>query len=105
MHEAQRLAHIGKISIPTEILCKPGRLANADAHLLQIALTNLLDNACKFTGKRSAARIEIGRTLETDPQTRTQRTVFFVRDNGVGFDMAHAAKLFDAFERLLEAAA
>ena len=100
---AQTVAKRLKTAYPQrniEFLIEPGLLANADAKLLQIALTNLLDNACKFTGTRPIAQIEVGRALETDPQTRTQRTVFFVRDNGVGFDMVHAARLFDAFERL-----
>lgn len=100
---AQTVAKRLKTAYPQrtiEFLIEPGLLANADAHLLQIALTNLLDNACKFTGKRPTARIEVGRALEPDPQTRAHHQVFFVRDNGVGFDMTHAAKLFGAFERL-----
>ena len=80
-----------------EFAAQPGLTAWGDAGLLEIALTNLLDNAWKFSGKHSAARIEFGRT-EVDG-----RSAFFVRDNGVGFDMAYAHKLFGAFQRLHKA--
>jgi light-regulated signal transduction histidine kinase (bacteriophytochrome) len=63
--------------------------------LLRIALDNLLGNAWKFTSKRETAIIEM--SVETQPG---QPTVFRVRDNGAGFDMAHASKLFGAFQRL-----
>ncbi|GAB4500846.1 MAG: hypothetical protein Fur0035_03860 [Anaerolineales bacterium] len=66
--------------------------AQGDARLLRVALENLLNNAWKFSGKNETPRIEIGR----DPQ----QNAFFVRDNGVGFDMAYADKLFGAFQRL-----
>ncbi|MFH1869085.1 MAG: ATP-binding protein [Pseudomonadota bacterium] len=79
---------------------QPGMAATGDAQLLEIALTNLFDNACKFTGTRSDARIEFGCELSEDPQTGSRQTVYFVRDNGVGFDMAHAQRLFGAFQRL-----
>jgi signal transduction histidine kinase len=71
-----------------------GLTASADPRLLRIALTNLLSNAWKFTGKQPEARIEFG--SEGDGGDR----LFFVRDNGAGFDMAHAGKLFGAFQRL-----
>ena len=71
-----------------------GLTAVGDASLLDIALTNLLDNAAKFTGPRAEPRIEVGQTHHD-----TER-VFYVRDNGVGFDMAHAHTLFGAFQRL-----
>ena len=71
-----------------------GLTAEADPQLLRLALQNLLANAWKFTGKQPDAVIEIGRTV------RCGETFFFVRDNGVGFDMAYAGKLFDAFQRL-----
>lgn len=72
----------------------PDLAAEGDPRLLQIALENLLDNAWKFTAKRPDARIEFGRT------ERDGGSVFFVRDNGAGFDMAHADKLFGVFQRL-----
>jgi light-regulated signal transduction histidine kinase (bacteriophytochrome) len=61
---------------------------------MEIALTNLLSNAVKFTGPRALAHIEFG-------QTRSKgELVFYVRDNGVGFNMAYAHTLFGAFQRL-----
>ncbi|MEI9976395.1 MAG: ATP-binding protein [Ignavibacteriota bacterium] len=65
-----------------------------DARLLEVALTNLLGNAAKFTGRRVDARVEFGQT-ELDG-----RRTFYVRDNGVGFDMQFARNLFGAFQRL-----
>ena len=57
-------------------------------------MSNLLANAFKFTGTQATARIEFGQ-IEVEG-----RPVFFVRDNGVGFDMAYARKLFGAFQRM-----
>lgn len=72
----------------------PGLMVKGDANLLEIALTNLLSNACKFTSKKEVAEIEFGQTeYEGKP-------VFFVKDNGAGFDMATAKKLFGAFQRM-----
>ena len=65
--------------------------------MLEIVLTNLLGNAFKFTAKREKALIEFGQT-----ETQGQR-VFFVRDNGTGFDMAYSQKLFGAFQRMHKA--
>lgn len=65
-----------------------------DSHLLQVALQNLMGNAWKFTGKQGYARIEFGSGTHDDA------IVYYVRDNGVGFDMAYADKLFGAFQRL-----
>jgi two-component system sensor histidine kinase/response regulator len=75
--------------------CVEGAWACCDERLVRIALANLLGNAWKFTGKRAGARIAF----------RAQRdgggeTVFCVEDNGAGFDMAYAERLFKAFERL-----
>lgn len=66
----------------------------ADAHLLQIVMDNLLGNAWKYTRRRELPVIEFGCTEKEGER------VFFVRDNGVGFDMAYADKLFGAFQRL-----
>ncbi|MBC7499756.1 MAG: GHKL domain-containing protein [Herminiimonas sp.] len=71
-----------------------GMQIHADKALLQIVLQNLIENAWKFTGKTEHPLIRIGCT-ELDGST-----VFFVADNGAGFDMVHAEKLFGTFERL-----
>lgn len=71
-----------------------GMRVAADEGLLRIALDNLLRNAWKFTGLAAEAEIEVGCIEEADS------TTFFVRDNGVGFDMAYVDKLFGAFQRL-----
>ncbi len=60
---------------------------------MQVALNNLLSNAWKFTGKNPAARIEFGESAD-------RPGAFFVRDNGAGFDMSYAGKLFGVFQRL-----
>jgi PAS domain S-box-containing protein len=72
---------------------QPGLLARGDARLLRAALDNLVRNAWKFTGKKSQARIEFGRN-------QAGGTVYFMRDDGAGFDMEYADKLFGAFQRL-----
>jgi light-regulated signal transduction histidine kinase (bacteriophytochrome) len=68
--------------------------AYGDSNLLNIALTNLIENSWKFTIKNSQARIEFGVTREDG------KPVYFVKDNGVGFDMKYADKLFQPFRRL-----
>jgi light-regulated signal transduction histidine kinase (bacteriophytochrome) len=77
-----------------EIRIASGLQARGDRKLLQVALQNLMENAWKFTSKQPAARIEVGST------ERDGRQVFFVRDNGAGFDMTYASKLFQPFQRL-----
>jgi two-component system, chemotaxis family, CheB/CheR fusion protein len=77
-----------------EITIVPGILANGDKPLLKILLQNLLENAWKFTGKRHVARIELGITEKNGEK------VYFIKDNGVGFDMKYADKLFQPFRRL-----
>lgn len=71
-----------------------GLLTTGDKRLLEIALTNLMENAAKFSSKRQVARIAFGQTLIDE------RPVFFVKDNGVGFDMAYTQNLFGAFQRM-----
>jgi light-regulated signal transduction histidine kinase (bacteriophytochrome) len=66
----------------------------ADKNLIRIVLENLLGNAWKFTRNRVPARIELGVTQQEG------KNVYFVRDNGAGFDMTYATKLFGAFQRL-----
>jgi PAS domain S-box-containing protein len=77
-----------------EVQIAAGLVGRGDAHLLRVLLENLLGNAWKFTGRQTPARIEFGARWEGD------RLVYYVRDNGVGFDMAYAHKLFGAFQRL-----
>jgi PAS domain S-box-containing protein len=77
-----------------EFTIQPGITAFGDSRLLEVALTNLLQNAVKFTGPRAHAHIEF------DAVEREGQTVFTVRDNGVGFDMAYASNLFGPFQRL-----
>jgi len=72
----------------------PGLSANADPQLLAIVLENLLGNAWKFTGKAAGACIEVGQ------ERNGTGGPFYIRDNGAGFDMAYADKLFGAFQRL-----
>lgn len=67
---------------------------DADAALLKQVFVNLLSNALKYTRKRDRARIEVGGTTGAGENT------YFVRDNGVGFDMKYAGKLFGVFQRL-----
>jgi signal transduction histidine kinase len=68
--------------------------ANADADLLRIALTNLLSNAFKFTANQPAPQIDFTSEKQGDD------VVYYVRDNGAGFDMAYVDKIFRPFERL-----
>jgi PAS domain S-box-containing protein len=85
--------------------CEPGRQlqvhiqdglhARGDTRLLLAVFQNLIDNAWKFTSRQALAQIDVG--CQSGPGGET---VFFVKDNGAGFDMAHAHKLFGTFERL-----
>ncbi|GAB4511917.1 MAG: hypothetical protein Tsb0026_15410 [Sulfuricaulis sp.] len=72
----------------------PGLTTQGDPRLLRIALENLLGNAWKFTGKQPESQIELGIKHENGAP------VYFVRDNGAGFDMTYANKLFSPFQRL-----
>jgi signal transduction histidine kinase len=77
-----------------EFVIEDGLLANGDRGLLGIVCDNLMGNAWKFTKARPCARIEFGANKEEG------QTVFFIRDNGAGFDMAYSKKLFGVFQRL-----
>ena len=77
-----------------EVKIRPGVVVTGDGQLLKIALENLLQNAWKFTGKQAEPRIEFGVT-----QTSGEPT-YFIRDNGAGFEMTYAARLFGPFQRL-----
>ncbi|HTQ08487.1 MAG TPA: ATP-binding protein, partial [Fimbriimonadaceae bacterium] len=102
--EKVNLSEIAETALAEMALAEPARAnrysvrkgltAAGDARLLQIALTNLLSNAWKFSGKSEEPFVEFGVTkLEGRP-------CFYVRDNGIGFDMAYYSKLFKPFERL-----
>jgi PAS domain S-box-containing protein len=80
-----------------ELRIAEGMNATGDRRLLTIALENLIGNAWKFTSRLARARIEVGCEVQGG------ETVYFVRDDGAGFDMAYADKLFGAFQRLHEA--
>jgi signal transduction histidine kinase len=77
-----------------EIKVRPGVVVTGDGQLLRIALENLLENAWKFTGRQAEPRIEFGVTQASGEPT------YFVRDNGAGFDMTYAHRLFGPFQRL-----
>jgi PAS domain S-box-containing protein len=77
-----------------DVRVQPGLAADGDPRMLRIALQNLLDNAWKYTGRTAGPRIEVGE------RSQGQTRVFYVRDNGAGFDMRYAARLFGAFQRL-----
>lgn len=72
----------------------PGMWAQGDGKLVRVVLENLLGNAWKFTRDTPSPQIEVGEEL------REGQSVYYVRDNGAGFDMAYADKLFGAFQRL-----
>jgi signal transduction histidine kinase len=97
---AQTIANRLRDSQPdrrAEFIIQPKLMVQGDASLLDIALHNLLNNAWKFSCRCSSTRIEFGKT------NTNGKKVFFVRDNGVGFDMVYAGKLFGAFQRLHKA--
>ncbi len=87
------LAHAGNGSARVVVGDLPP--CRADPVLLKQVFSNLIDNGLKFTRGRADARIEVGSRIEEDG-----RVVYFVSDNGIGFDMAYADKLFGVFQRL-----
>jgi len=76
------------------VLIEDSLMVDVDARLMRIVFDNLFGNAWKFTAKTPGARVEVG--AAASPKGHT----YFVRDNGVGFDMAFAHKLFGPFQRL-----
>ena len=73
---------------------QPEMIAEADPRLMRVAFENLLGNALKFTSKIPEPHIEFGQTTDKG------QTVYFIRDNGAGFDMQYVDRLFTAFQRL-----
>ncbi len=81
-----------------DVVIQDGVVSHGDARLLAVLFDNLLGNAWKFTGKRDGARIEFGAAVGGG------HPVYFVRDDGAGFDAAFASRLFGVFQRLHSAA-
>ena len=81
-----------------EVVIAEGVVEEGDERLIYVLLQNLLGNAWKFTERVPKARLEFGAEKEEGT------TVYYVRDNGAGFDMAYADKLFRPFQRLHDAA-
>lgn len=77
-----------------DLRIQEGIVVGGDRRLLQVAMVNLLDNGWKFTARTRHPRIEFGM------EVKDGRKIYFIRDNGVGFDMAYGNKLFAAFGRL-----
>lgn len=77
-----------------EYSISPGMVVEGDSNLMGLVLENLLGNAVKFTARRPVARIEFGMTESN------REKIYYVRDNGAGFDMAYVEKLFKPFQRL-----
>lgn len=91
LHELQRTEPDRTI----DCIIEPNVSAICDPRLMKVVLENLLSNAWKFTSKHALAKIEFGMIVNSE-----QEKVFYVRDNGAGFDMAYVNKLFGAFQRL-----
>ncbi|HLD13925.1 MAG TPA: ATP-binding protein, partial [Burkholderiales bacterium] len=94
---ADVLAELQKSEPERKVDCRiePGLVASGDAQLLRVVLANLLGNAWKYTARQPQPRIEFGALRNADGAP-----TYFVRDNGAGFDMAYAGKLFGVFQRL-----
>jgi light-regulated signal transduction histidine kinase (bacteriophytochrome) len=95
---ARRVLHEHQEKEPSrraEVQVQDGLVARGDPRLLSAVLQNLLANAWKFSAKKTVTQIEVGAEVGADGAP-----VFFVKDNGAGFDMAFAHKLFGTFERL-----
>ena len=93
-HEIMNDLQTAYVGRNIELLVAPMVMARGDRNLLMVALRNLLDNACKYTAKHQQATIEFG-VME-----QKTRKVFFIRDDGAGFDMKFAKKMFKPFERI-----
>jgi PAS domain S-box-containing protein len=94
---AQTIANDLHQSMPerqVEFIITPEIIVNADRNLIRVVMENLMNNAWKFTSKHATARIEFGVMQQENQQ------VYFVRDDGAGFDMAYVHKIFGAFQRL-----
>lgn len=97
MLDANVSAEKNTLPLRVEWSIQPMPILVADENMLRQVWQNLLGNAVKYSGKREVARIEVGYALEGEEHH------FWVRDNGAGFDMAYAGKLFGVFQRLHKA--
>jgi PAS domain S-box-containing protein len=79
---------------------KPMSAAPGDPALIRLVWANLIGNAVKYTGPRPDAKIEVGQLTGDQDKSDGREFIYYVRDNGVGFDMQYAAKLFGVFQRL-----
>jgi light-regulated signal transduction histidine kinase (bacteriophytochrome) len=77
-----------------DMTIQDGIVVQGDPYLVQIAMDSLMDNAWKFIGSKALPKIEFGAVIKDG------ETICFIKDNGVGFDMAYVDKLFGAFQRL-----
>jgi PAS domain S-box-containing protein len=93
-HDALRVLHEAEPARQVTVEIAADMSLQADPRLMAVVMSNLLSNAWKYTGKRSDARIDVG-MLEQEGET-----VFFVRDNGAGFDTKYVDRLFQPFKRL-----
>jgi PAS domain S-box-containing protein len=94
---AKSIADALRINQPerrVEFVIAPQLIVDGDRHLLQILLRNLLENSWKFSGKCAQTRIEVGQSIQEG------RPAYFVKDNGAGFDVKYADRLFSPFRRL-----
>ncbi len=91
---ASRL-HRSDLDRKAQFRIPPGLTVNGDAQLLRVAVENLMENAWKYTRLRNRTEISLG--------FDRQKQAFYLRDNGIGFDMDHSSKLFQPFERLSSA--
>jgi two-component system, sensor histidine kinase and response regulator len=76
------------------VVIKPGLQACGDPNVLALAIQNLVDNALKYSSKVPSPKIEFG------SQVKGEETIYYIKDNGVGFDMKYAPKVFEPFQRL-----
>jgi len=93
-HDVVRQLSAAEPDREVDVEIAPSMVAHGDERLLRVLVSNLLENAWKYSGKTASPRIEFG--FEEKPG----ETVYYVRDNGVGFDMRYSDKLFGAFQRL-----
>ena len=98
-HVAEEIRGQDPGSRSVQFCISEGMTDTGDANLLRVALTNLLSNAWKFTSKKNEARIEFG-TRQSPEGEVGEEPVYFVRDNGAGFNQAYAENLFKPFQRL-----